>query len=100
METILDGLPQPIKEKTWKCISAKELWVKLEKVYSAEEREEATLDIFENYNDDEEPCSHKEYQRSQTIYKNKFNKRKKNFYSMEDNEDEEILCMGTITQVV
>ena len=33
MEVILDGLPQPIKEKIGQCISAKELWVKLKKLY-------------------------------------------------------------------
>ena len=38
------------------------------------------------------------------MYKNKFNKKKKNSYSKEDNEDEEIsedeeiLFMGTVTQ--
>ena len=32
MESILDGLPQPIKEKTGQCISAKEIWVKLKKI--------------------------------------------------------------------
>ena len=46
MEAILDGLPQPIKEKTGQCISAKELWVKLEKIYSVEQRVEASLVIF------------------------------------------------------
>ena len=29
MGAILDGLPQPIREKIGQCISAKELWVKL-----------------------------------------------------------------------
>ena len=95
MEAILDGLPQPIKLKTRQCISAKELWVKLEKLYSVEQRVEESLDIFEN--DSEEPCSHKEDQRSKTIYKKKFNKKKENLYSMEDSEDEENLFMGTIT---
>ena len=33
MEAILDGLPQPIKERIGQCISVKELWVKLEKLY-------------------------------------------------------------------
>ena len=55
-------------------------------------------------NDDEEPCSHKKDQKSKTIYKQKFNKKKKNFYSMEESEDEEIrenegiLFMGLETQ--
>ena len=48
--------------------------------------------------DDEEPCSHKKYQKSKTIYKKKFNKKKKNLYSMEDNEDEEIIFMGIENQ--
>ena len=75
MEAILDGLPQPIKEKTVQCISTKELWVKLEKLYSVEQRAEGSLDIFENDSDDEEPYSHKEDQRSKTICKKKFNKK-------------------------
>ena len=37
--------------------------------------------------DDEEPCFHKKYQKSKTMYKRKFKKNKKNFYSKEDNED-------------
>ena len=46
----------------------------------------------------------KKDQKSKTIYKNKFNKKKKYFCSMEDNEDEEIsenekiLFMGIETQ--
>ena len=88
MEAIHDGLRRPIKENIGQCISTKDLWVKLEKLYSVEQRAEESLDIFEN--DSEEPCSHKEDQRSKTIYKKKFNKKKKNFYSMEDSEDEEI----------
>ena len=74
MEAILDGLPQPIKENIGQCISTKELWVKLEKLYSVEQIAEAILDIFENDGDDEEPCSQKEDQRSKSIYKKKFNK--------------------------
>ena len=74
MEDILDGLPQPIKKKTRQCILAKDLWVKLEKLYSVEQRAEEILDIFENYSDDVEPCSH-----------------------MEDSEDEENLSMDTVT---
>ena len=54
--------------------------------------------------DDEEPCIHKKDQKSKTIYKKTFNKKKKNLYSMEDNEyeeiseNEEILFMGIETQ--
>ena len=59
MEAILDGLLQPIKEKTRQCISTKELWIKLEKLYSVEQRAEPSLAILENNGDDEEPCSYK-----------------------------------------
>ena len=58
----------------------------------------------EDNDDDEEPCCHKKDQKSKTMYKNKFKKMKKNFYSMEDNEyeeiseDEEILFMGIENQ--
>ena len=38
--------------------------------------------------DDEEPCCHKKYQKNNTIYK--FQKNKKNLYSKEDSEDDEI----------
>ena len=54
--------------------------------------------------DNEEPCSHKKDQKSKTIYKKKFNKKKKKLYSMGYNEDEEIseiediIFMGTKTQ--
>ena len=71
MEVILDGLPQPIKENIGPCLSAKELWVKLEKLYSVEHRAEASFSLFKNKSDDEESCSHKEDQRSKTIYKKK-----------------------------
>ena len=74
MEAILDGLPQPIKEKLGKCISSKELWVKLEKLYSVEQRTETSSPIFENESDDGESCSLKENKKSTTIYKEKFNK--------------------------
>ena len=63
------------------------------------------LDIFaikcpypkQEDSDDEEPWSHKKYQKSKTIYKKKFNENK-NIYSMEDSENEEILFMGIETQ--
>ena len=54
--------------------------------------------------DDEEPCSHKKDQKSKTIYKKKFNKKKKKLYSMEDSEyeeiseNEQILFIGIETQ--
>ena len=62
----------------------------MDKLYSDEQRVEASLPIFENDSDDEEPCIHKEYQMSKTIYKKKINNKKENFYSKEDSEDEEI----------
>ena len=60
MEAILDGLPQPIKENIGKCISAKELWVKLEKLYLVEQRAEARLAILENDSKDEEISENEE----------------------------------------
>ena len=74
MEAIFDGFPQPIKENIGPCLSAKELWVKLEKLYSVEQRTKTSSHIFKNESDDEESCSLKENQRSKTIYKEKFNK--------------------------
>ena len=41
-------------------------------------------------NDDEEPCCHKKDQKSKTMYKKKSKKNKKNLYSKEDSEYEEI----------
>ena len=54
MEAILDGLPQLIKEKIGQCILAKEIWVKLEKLYLVEQRVEARLDILEDDSEYEE----------------------------------------------
>ena len=54
IEAILNGLPQRIKEKIGQCISAKELWVKLEKIYLVEQRAEARLAILEDDSEDEE----------------------------------------------
>ena len=54
IEAILDGLSQPIKDKIRQCISAKELWVKLEKLYSVEERAEESLVILKDDSEDEE----------------------------------------------
>ena len=54
MEAILDGLPQPVKEKIGECISAKELWVKLEKLCSVEQRAKERLAIIEDDIKDEE----------------------------------------------
>ena len=40
--------------------------------------------------DDEEPCCHKKDQKNKIIYKKNFQKNKKNLYSKEDSEDDEI----------
>ena len=54
MEAILDGLPQPIKENIGQCISAKDLCVKLEKLYPVEQKGEEKTDILEVDSEDEE----------------------------------------------
>ena len=54
MEAILDGLPQPIKERIGQCISVKELQVKLEKLYLVEQIREAKPAIIEVDSEDEE----------------------------------------------
>ena len=45
MESILDGLPQPIKEKIRQCISTKELWVKLKNLYLVKDMTESSHTI-------------------------------------------------------
>ena len=45
IEDILDGIYQSIKRKIGPCVSAKELWVKLEKIYSNEEIAQTNLVI-------------------------------------------------------
>ena len=81
IEAILDRLPQPLKEKIGPCLSAKELWVKLEKIYSAEQRVEARFSLFKNESDDEEYFIHKEDERSKTINKKKFNENEENLFT-------------------
>ena len=54
IEAICDGLTQPIKERIGHCISTKEIWVKLEKLYSIEQRVEARISILEDDSHDEE----------------------------------------------
>ena len=54
MEVVLDGLPQPIKEKLGKSISVKEIQITLEKLYSVEQRGEARLAILKVYSENEE----------------------------------------------
>ena len=80
MEAIFDGFPQPIKENIGPCLSTKDIWVKLEKSFSVEQRTETSSPIFENESDDEESCSLKENQRSKTIYKEKFNKNEEKLF--------------------
>ena len=58
IEAILDGISQSIKRKIGPCVLAKELWVKLENIYSNEEIAQANLAIFkydsEDITEDEE----------------------------------------------
>ena len=54
MEAIFDGFPQPIKEKIGPCLSTKDIWVKLEKLYSVEQRTKTSSPFFENEIYDEE----------------------------------------------
>ena len=88
MEAIFDGFPQPIKENIGPCLLAKELQVKLEKLYSVEQRTETSSPILKNESNDEESCSLKENQRSKTIYEEKFIK------------DEEKLFVEILTQKI
>ena len=55
--------------------------------------------------DDEESCCHNKDKKSKTMYKRKLKKNKKNFYSKEDSEDEdiseyvEVLIMGFESEI-
>ena len=51
--SILDGLPDDVKEKIGECNSAKELWDKRKDLYSVEERAEGRLAILEDVSEDE-----------------------------------------------
>ena len=53
MEAIFDGLPQPIKENIGPCLSAKEIWIKWEKICSVEQRTETSFSEFENISENE-----------------------------------------------
>ena len=57
IKAILDGISQSIKRNIGSCVSAKELWVKLEKLYSNEEIAQTNLAICkcnsENITEDE-----------------------------------------------
>ena len=48
MASILDGLPDDVKEKIGECNSSKELWDKIKYLYSVEQREEGRLAIIED----------------------------------------------------
>jgi len=46
MESILEGLSDSIKEKIGKCNTAKELWLKIEHLYSSKEHEEEVMKLM------------------------------------------------------
>ena len=46
METILEGLTYIQKTKIGKCISAKELWLRLEQLYSNKEKEAEVMELM------------------------------------------------------
>ena len=46
MESILTGLIDYLKKKIGKCISTKELWLKMELVYSTKEHEEEVMKLM------------------------------------------------------
>ena len=49
METILEGLTYHQKKKIGKCISAKELWLKTELIYSTKDQEEEVMKLIVEY---------------------------------------------------
>ena len=51
IKAILNGLPQSIRRKIGPCVSAKELWDKLEKLYSNEKTAKASPAIIEDDSD-------------------------------------------------
>jgi hypothetical protein len=62
MNTILDGLPDDIKEKIGECNSAKELWEKLKDLYSDEKSNEAFQSEQSSvYNNSSDEDSFEEY---------------------------------------
>ena len=52
IEAILDGISQSIKRKIGPCVSAKELCVKLEKIYSNKEIAQENLAIYKYDSED------------------------------------------------
>ena len=49
METIFQGLTNHQKKKIGKCNSAKELWLKIEHIYSTKEQEEEVMKLMVEY---------------------------------------------------
>ena len=60
MASILDGLPDDVKEKIGECNSAKELWDKIKYLYSVEQRVEGRLVILQYVSEDEKISEDKE----------------------------------------
>ena len=52
MAAILDGLPQSINRKIGPCVSAKQLWVNLENIYSNKEIAQESLAIVKDGRED------------------------------------------------
>jgi hypothetical protein len=50
IDTILDGLTDSVKSKVGSCASAKDIWDKLQDLYSREEVEEEEEEVEANYN--------------------------------------------------
>jgi hypothetical protein len=68
MNTILDGLPDDIKEKIGKCNSAKELWEKSKYLYSYEKSNEAFQSEQSSvYNNSSDEDSFEEYSNIEAI---------------------------------
>ena len=53
MDSILDGLPDDVKEKIGECNSAKELWDKIKDLHSVEQRAEERLAFLKDVSEDE-----------------------------------------------
>ena len=53
MASILDGLPDDVKEKIGECNTTEELWDKIKDLYSVEKRAEGRLAILEDISEDE-----------------------------------------------
>ena len=46
MEDILEFLSDPVKKKIGKCNTTKELWIKIEQLYSTKEHEEEVMKLM------------------------------------------------------